>query len=80
VSNAAKLLDQMRRNPLDWRIDELRLVAERNGLTVQQGKGSHVKFSHSSLPTILAIPAGRPIKPIYVTRLISLIDKVNQTP
>jgi predicted branched-subunit amino acid permease len=36
------MFDQMRRNPRDWRIDDLCVVAQRFGLNVQQGKGSHI--------------------------------------
>jgi hypothetical protein len=76
VSNAAKLLDQMRRNPRDWRIEDLRVVAASIGLIIRQGKGSHVKFSHSRISMQIAVPARRPIRGVYVRRFIELIDEV----
>jgi predicted RNA binding protein YcfA (HicA-like mRNA interferase family) len=75
VSDAAKLFDQMRRNPRDWRIDELCVVAQRFGLNVQQGKGSHVKFRHPAVRLIVVVPTRRPIKEFYVMQLIKLIDQ-----
>lgn len=80
MTNAAKLLRRMRCNPRDWRIDDLRRVAERNGLNVAQGKGSHVNFKHPSSPTVLTVPATRPVKPIYVRQLIRFIGEVTETP
>ena len=78
VSNAQKLLAPMRRNPRDWRIDRLCVVAAASGLTVRQGKGSHVVFSHASSPMMVTIPARRPVKPPYVKQLLTLIDEVTQ--
>lgn len=66
----------MRRNPRDWRIEDLRVVAANVGLIVQPGKGSHVRFSHSRLSMLIVIPARRPIREVYVRRFIRLIDEV----
>jgi predicted RNA binding protein YcfA (HicA-like mRNA interferase family) len=80
VSNAAKLLDKMRRNPRDWRIEDLRVVAASLGLIVQQGKGSHVKFSHSHISMQIVVPARRPIREVYVRRFVRLIDEIAEAP
>jgi predicted RNA binding protein YcfA (HicA-like mRNA interferase family) len=79
VSNAAKLFDRMRRNPRDWHMEDLYVVAARFGLTVQQGRGSHVKFRHPATRTMVVVPSGRPIKDAYVRLLIKLIDEVQRT-
>lgn len=78
MSNAAKLFDQMRRNPRDWRIEDLCVVARRFGLIVQQGKGSHVRFLHPATRMLVVVPTRRPIKEIYVRLLIKLIDEGGQ--
>lgn len=80
MSNAAKLFDQMRRNPRDWRMEDLHVVAGRFGLMVQQGRGSHVKFRHPATRTIVVVPTRRPIKDVYVRLLIKLINEVKNTP
>ena len=65
----------MRNNPRgNWRIDQLRRIAERAGLTVRQARGSHVAFDHETLDRPLIIPVHRPILPVYVRRLVQIID------
>jgi len=71
---ADKTLDRMRANPRDWRIEELEAAAKRLGLTVRKSTGSHVIFQKSSCSLAVSIPAHKPIKPVYVRRLIDLID------
>jgi len=44
VSNAAKLMARMRRNPRDWRIEDLKVVADRLGIDHDQHRTSHVVF------------------------------------
>ena len=73
-----KLLDKMRQNPRDWRIQEIKTIAKRYGINVRQGKGSHVVLEHPSWIELLTIPAHRPIKPIYVKKLIKLIEDMRQ--
>jgi len=50
------------------------IVAMRFGIVMRSGKGSHVTFTHPKWVDILTVPAHRPIKPIYVKKLVSLID------
>lgn len=69
-----KLLEKMRRNPQDWRIDELETVAKYYGINVRKSGGSHVIFDHPQWIELLSVPARRPIKPIYVKKLVTLID------
>lgn len=76
MSNAVKLFDQMRRNPRDWRIEDLRIVAGRFGLLIEQGKGSHVKFRHPAGRMFVVVPARRPVKDIYVRQLVKLIEEI----
>ena len=74
MSKADKTLDKMRTNPRDWRIDDLESIAKRHGLTVRKPSGSHVIFQKSGYPLEVSRPAHKPIKPVYVRRLIELID------
>jgi len=69
-----KKLEKMRTNPRDWRIDQLETIAEHYGIKVRKSGGSHVVFDHSAWVELLCIPAHRPIKPIYVKKLVDLID------
>jgi hypothetical protein len=75
VSNAAKLIAKMRRNPRDWRIEDLKVVAERLGIDHDQHGTSHVVFRHGKAGR-LSVPARRPIKPVYVRLFVEFVDRV----
>jgi hypothetical protein len=69
-----KLLAAMRRNPrADWRIEQLKAIADRFGIAHRQPGTSHVTFRppHGEK---LTVPAQRPIKPVYVRKFLALIN------
>ena len=73
-ARAAKLLAQMSRNPkADWRIEQLETVARAHDVNVRKARGSHVVLEHPNSQRALSVPAHRPIKPVYVRRLVELI-------
>jgi hypothetical protein len=76
VARAEKTLDAMRANPRDWRIESLESVAAAFGMRCRKPGGSHVVFEHPAIVEALSVPARRPIKPVYVTRFVRLIDAV----
>lgn len=63
----------MRRNPLDWHIADLQVVARQRGIHWRHHKSSHCVFIVNDGRT-LSVPAHRPIKPIYIRKFIELID------
>jgi len=69
-----KYLGEMRRNPHNWRIEQIESIAYQYQVTVRKTSGSHVIFSHPDLIELLSIPAHRPIKPIYVKKFVKLIE------
>lgn len=72
-----KLLDRMRANPRDWRIEDIVAVCEAHGIACTPPRcGSHYKVKHESNAEILTIPARWPIKPVYVRDLVKFIDAV----
>ncbi len=73
MMKAAKTLDRMNANPLDWRIETLMSVPEAYGLICRQPGGSHVIFRHAN-GAMLSVPARRPIKPIYVNKFVRLVE------
>ncbi|MSV34380.1 MAG: hypothetical protein EXQ47_02105 [Bryobacterales bacterium] len=78
MSNAAKLIAKMRRNPRDWRIKDLKVIARSLGIDHDQHGTSHVVFRHSAAGR-LSVPARRPIKPVYVRLLVDFVSRVGET-
>ena len=77
MANAEKLLERMRSNPRDWRVEDV--VSVCNGFDIActaPRKGSHYKVKHESMAEILTIPAHRPIKPVSIRELVRFIDTV----
>ncbi len=75
-----KLLEKMRVNPRnDWRIEDVQTIADRYGLSFNRPKGgsSHVTLRHNS-GSKLTIPDHRPIKPVYIRKLVKLIDQLGE--
>ena len=73
MSKADKLLDRMRRNPAgDWTIQDVQTLCKGLGWVClpPSGGGSHWKVAISGSEAILTIPAKRPIKPVYIRKLM----------
>lgn len=72
----SKMLEKMRANPADWKIENIETLCRQVGLECQppRGGGSHFKAWSPYVDGILTIPAKRPIKPVYVKRLVSFAD------
>lgn len=75
-----KTLQKMRKSQLGWRIEELQMVAEANGVEWRRpgSGGSHVIFSVPGVREIVSVPARRPIKPVYIKQFLALIDAAGE--
>jgi hypothetical protein len=73
---ASDLLNRMRNNPAgDWHIRDVEAVCREHGLLFRAGKGtSHCHAKHRAAREILTIPARRPIKPVYIRKLVRYIE------
>jgi hypothetical protein len=74
------ILDQMARNPAaGWRIADIQMACKAFGVTCSppRGGGSHYKISKPGKREILTIPFKRPIKPIYIKKLVSFLRDQN---
>jgi hypothetical protein len=76
MSKAEKLLNKMRSNPRDWRLDAIETVAKRFDISVRKSGGSHVVLSHPDSAMVVTVPAHRPIKPIYVRQFLALLEEI----
>jgi hypothetical protein len=75
----SKRLEEMRANPrADWRIEDIKFVCGEFSISCSPPRGgsSHYKISHPRMREILTVPFKRPIKPVYIRRLIQFIDTV----
>jgi hypothetical protein len=70
-----KLIERMRNNPLDWRIEDLQSIADDFGIPYRQHGTSHVYFYAASKQG-LSVPAHRPIKPVYIKQFLKMLDEV----
>jgi hypothetical protein len=70
-----KNLADMRRNPQGWVIDDLKSMADHFGVEWIHEGGSHVVFRAPSLDH-LTVPAGRPVKAVYIKRFVALVDQL----
>ena len=78
----ADTLDRMRRNPAaDWTITDVAAVCAQHGVRCipPSGGGSHYKISHPLQRDILTIPRARPVKPVYIRKLVRFIEAVGGT-
>lgn len=78
----SKQLEAMRRNPRgDWKIEDVEAVCREFSLLCSpaSGGGSHYKVGHPNLVDKLTIPFKRPIKPVYIRKLVEMIDAVNKS-
>jgi len=69
----------MRRNPRsNWTIGDVEALCREHGVTCEPARsgGSHYKIAHRAIPEILTIPFKRPIKPVYIRKLVAFIDAV----
>ena len=78
MNKRAKLLDAMRNNPRDWRIDDLITVAKQFEIECRNHGGSHHVFSYLGVENDVCVPAHRPIKPIYIRQFLLLLDAVKE--
>ena len=77
----SKRLEEMRNNPRgDWRIEDVEAVCRENGIfcSAARGGGSHYKVAHPRMTEKLTIPYKRPIKPVYIRKLVTFVDAVRK--
>jgi hypothetical protein len=70
------IVGQMARNPAaGWRIADIEVAckAARATCSPPRGGGSHYKVSKPGKKDILTIPFKRPIKPVYIRKLVAFL-------
>ena len=75
MPSADKTLQEMKKNPRDWRIEDVKSVAAHYALKIRTPGSSHVIFMKKGLAKILSVPAHKPIKGVYIKKLIKMIEE-----
>jgi len=73
------LLERMRAAPAsDWQIADVERLCREHGVRCAppRGGGSHYKISHAARREILTVPFQRPIKAVYIRKLVRFVDAI----
>jgi hypothetical protein len=74
MANAVKIVERMKNNPRDWRIEDLKVVARHFNLKWHQHGTSHVVFMNVG-GNVAPVPAAHPILPVYVRNFLKLLEQ-----
>lgn len=77
MNTRTKRFERMRSHPSDgWTIEDVQAVCAEFGFyCIPPRSGSHYKVAPPSKTEALPIPAHRPIKPVYIRKLVALIER-----
>ena len=68
MSKANKLLEQMRNNPRDWRIEDVKTIADQFSVDWRNMGGSHYVFGMTGIAEKVCVPRTGPLNPpIYAS-------------
>lgn len=72
---ALPTIEGMSENPIGWRIQQVEALCVVLGIKCvpPRGGGSHYKVSYPGNREILTIPSKRPIKPVYIKKLVAFV-------
>lgn len=74
-----ELVEKMRCNPRNWRFEEVESLLQFYGFTMRRPKrGSHRIFTHPDLPNLLNVPHAKPVKPVYVRKVVEFLDELSE--
>ena len=72
-----KLLEKMRQNPKDWSGSDVETLCNGFDIACKAPKrGSHYGVSDPTQEAILTVPFDRPIKQVYIKKLVEFVDAV----
>ena len=78
MSQSRRLLESMKANPKgDWSPDHVRTLVRAHSLRFRQRGTSHAVITDSR-GHHLTVPMHKPIKPVYIRRLVALIEEAEQ--
>jgi hypothetical protein len=77
VAKKDKLLERMRQNPRDWSINDVETLCKGFAIICKKPSGgSHYGVADPTQVEILTVPFDRPIKQVYIKKLVAFVDAV----
>jgi len=74
-----KRLEALRSNPSgDWRPADLEITASQYALKFRKVTGTHVVFTHPSVPNCVAVPMKAKIRAAHVKAFVEMIDLMDE--
>ena len=72
-----KRLEKMRANPRDWTKEDVKSLCDSFDIACEKPKGtSHFTVSDPTQREILTLVAAKPIKQVYIKKLVAFVDAV----
>lgn len=80
MASKKTLLDEMQSNPCKgWGIEDIKKLCRKNNIILEPpSNGSHYKIVSPYLNWHLTVPYNRPIKPIYIKKLVKYVISHNE--
>ncbi|MGA3339443.1 MAG: hypothetical protein ABSD11_02305 [Methylocella sp.] len=74
-----KRLEAFRSNPGgDWAPADFEITASQYAVKFRKVTGTHVAFTHPSVPNCVAIPMKKKVRAVHVKAFIDLIDRMDE--
>lgn len=74
-----KRLEALRSNPGgEWRPADLEIAASHHAIKFRKVTGTHVVFTHPSVPDCVAVPMKKKIRAAHVRAFVAMIDRMDE--
>lgn len=74
-----KRLEALRANPSgEWKPADLEIIASQYAIKFRKVTGTHVAFTHPSVPNCVAVPMKKKIQPVHVKAFVAMIDRMDE--
>ncbi|QRG07946.1 hypothetical protein EZH22_06200 [Xanthobacter dioxanivorans] len=73
-----KRLEALRANPCgEWRPADLEITASQYAIKFRKVTGTHVVFTHPSVPDCVAVPMKQKIRSVHVRAFVAMVDRMD---
>ena len=79
MSKREKLLKKLRNNPQNVKFETIQKLLLSYGFNERQPRGGSSHYTYTFNTTIITVPKHKPVNPIYVKKVIKIIDSLHTT-